>query len=159
MKPNILLSSKVVDALLRCRKTLERFGEFPKNRSNFWGENGRVGGQCCIGAVRVYQKIKPLIPNIKIAWNESHCFNLINIDRTRYIIDITATQFNCLMESPKILISTYKNVKGKYCYFNQDLYKIDEVFDNEFLFYTFLKNNGWPRSQMPVIKRNSQYAS
>jgi hypothetical protein len=159
MKQNLLLSSQVGNILLRCRKTLERFGEFPKNRDNFWGKNGRVGGQCCIGAVRVYQKIKHLLPNIKIAWNERHCFNLVIINDVRHIVDITATQFNCIIESPKILISPYKNIEGRYCCCGQDFYKIEEVFNDELLFYNFLKNSGWPSSQMPVIKRNPQYVS
>lgn len=153
MEAKCLLAESVLTTLQQCRYTLERYGELRRNLNIFWGRDGKVGGQCCIGAVRVYQKLKKILPGIKIAWNSEHCFNIVRIGGIRYVIDITATQFNSIRSMPKVLIVKEKQIVGQVIYNSRDMYLRERIFHDEISFYHFLKQEGWPKSQMPFIKK------
>lgn len=141
----------VVDVATRVRGWTERFAKrsyFPRD----------LAGACAWGSAVLHHHLQRVGVSSKIAYNDGHCFVLVN----SHIVDVTATQFvrqqnhDMYMSQDGVLIVRAAEWK-KYCdsrrVYAGEYWEHERVFVSVDSLIKHLMLMGWPSEQTPRLSK------
>lgn len=127
--------------LKKLAEFVREWSETIVNNSNYGYCTETLQGFCAIAAFKMQEVYLLNHKNefdLIISHNNSHCFNIFN---GKYIIDVTATQF----DYDKIAFKAIKEIDLK----TNDHWIIKHKFKTLNRFVNHLKTDGWPYEQIP----------